>query len=80
MICQTVRFLFLPEIQELSLIHILSKDRLKGIRYLATGAEVPVSTSWVHSDYPDIVFADLGLDPVLPDQTDTVLDVILTEE
>ena len=56
------------------------KDRLKGIRYLATGAEVPVSTSWVHSDYPDIVFADLGLDPVLPDQTDTVLDVILTEE
>ena len=56
------------------------KDRVKGIRYLATGAEVPVSTSWVHSDYPDIVFADLGPDPVLPDQTDTVLEVILTEE
>ena len=56
------------------------KDRLKAIRYLASGAEVPVSNSWVHSDYPDIVFADLGLDPVLPDQTDTVLDVILTEE
>lgn len=56
------------------------KERVKGIRYLATGAEVPVSTSWVHSDYPDIVFADLGPDPVLPDQTDTVLEVILTEE
>lgn len=56
------------------------KDRVKGIRYLATGAEVPVSTSWVHSDYPDIVFADLGPDPILPDQTDTVLEVILTEE
>jgi len=58
----------------------IDKSRLKGIRYLASGAEVPVSTSWVHSDYPDIVFADLGLDPVLPDQTDTVLDVILEEE
>ena len=56
------------------------KDRVKGTRYLATGAEVPVSTSWVHSDYPDIVFADLGPDPILPDQTDTVLEVILTEE
>ncbi|HJD25759.1 MAG TPA: alpha-L-fucosidase [Candidatus Blautia intestinipullorum] len=56
------------------------KDKVKGIRYLATGAEVPVSTSWVHSDYPDIVFADLGPDPILPDQTDTVLEVILTEE
>ena len=41
---------------------------------------MPVSTSWVHSDYPDIVFADLGPDPILPDQTDTVLEVILTEE
>lgn len=56
------------------------KDRVKAIRYLDTGAEVPVSTSWVHSDYPDIVFADLGPDPILPDQTDTVLEVILTEK
>jgi len=53
------------------------KDDVEGIRYLATGAEVPVSTSWVHSDYPDILFADLGPDPVLPDQTDTVLELEL---
>ena len=47
------------------------------IRYLASGAEVPISTSWTHSDYPDIVFADLGADPVLPDPVDTVLAVKL---
>lgn len=55
----------------------IKKEDVKGIRYLASGAEVPISTSWVHSDYPDIVFADLGLDPVLPDEVDTVLEVIL---
>ena len=47
------------------------------IRLLATGKEIPISTSWVHSDYPHIVFADLGLDPVLPDSIDTVLSVEL---
>ncbi len=53
------------------------KDDVEGIRYLATGAEVPVSTSWVHSDYPDVLFADLGSDPELPDPVDTVLDVVM---
>lgn len=58
----------------------IDKEQVESIRYLATGAEVPVSTSWVHSDYPDIVFADLGPDPVLPDPVDTVLEVVLKEE
>ena len=31
------------------------------------------------SNYPEIVFADLGLDPVLPDPVDTVLEVTLKE-
>lgn len=50
-------------------------DDVEGIRYLATGAEVPVSTSWVHQDYPDILFGDLGPNPILPDPIDTVLEV-----
>ena len=58
----------------------IEKNQVESIRYLATGAEVPISTSWVHSDYPDIVFADLGPDPVLPDPVDTVLDVTLRED
>lgn len=55
----------------------LKREEIRAIRNLATGAEVPISTSWVHSDYPEIVFADLGPDPVLPDEIDTVLEVIL---
>lgn len=57
----------------------LDKKKVKKIRALATGYEIPVSTSWVHSDYPDIVFADLGPDPVLPDEIDYVLKVEMEE-
>ena len=55
----------------------LRAEDVAGIRLLSTGHEIPVSTSWVHSDYPDIVFADLGPNPVLPDPVDTVLKVML---
>ena len=55
----------------------IDREKLKKIRLLSTGAEIPVSTSWVHSDYPQIVFADLGEDPILPDTVDTVLEVEL---
>ena len=55
----------------------IKEEEIQAVRYLATGAEVPISRSWVHSDYPDIVFADLGPDPVLPDAIDTVLEVIM---
>lgn len=57
----------------------LKRKEVRAIRYLATGAEIPVSDSWVHSDYPDILFADLGPDPVLPDEVDTVVEVVLRE-
>ena len=57
----------------------LKREEIQRIRWLATGAEIPISTSWVHSDYPEIVFADLGPDPVLPDETDTVIEVVLKE-
>ena len=53
----------------------LQKDKVKRIRALATGYEIPVSTSWVHSDYPELCFADLGAEPSLPDPVDYVLEV-----
>jgi alpha-L-fucosidase len=55
----------------------IKHDQVKSIRMLYTGHEIPVSKSWVHSDYPDMVFADLGPNPVLPDLIDTVLEVEL---
>lgn len=58
----------------------LKREKVRAIRYLATGAEIPISTSWVHSDYPDILFADLGADPRLPDEIDTVVEVLLHRE
>ena len=51
------------------------KSKIAGIRRLSDGSEVKLSTSWVHSDYPGLAFADLGEDPVLPDPVDTVLEV-----
>lgn len=57
----------------------LEKDTVQAIRRLADGTEVLLSTNWVHSDYPDVVFVDLGPDPVLPDTTDTVLEVRLKD-
>ncbi len=55
----------------------LKKEQVESLRLLDGGRPVPVSASWVHSDYPEILFADLGEDPVLPDPVDTVLEVRL---
>lgn len=55
----------------------LNPSRIRSVRRLWDGAEVKLSTSWVHSDYPEVCFLDLGPDPVLPDETDTVLKVTL---
>ena len=55
----------------------LKKDQVASMRLLASGKPVSVSTSWVHSDYPEILFADLGENPVLPDPVDTVLEIHL---
>ena len=55
----------------------LRKDQVESLRLLADGKPVSISTSWVHSDYPDILFADLGPNPVLPDPVDTILEIRL---
>lgn len=57
----------------------LKPGQVKKIRMLATGREVPVSHAWMHNDYPDMVFADLGTNPILPDPVDTVLEVEIEE-
>lgn len=53
------------------------KEEIGRVRMLADGAEIPLSDSWVHSDYPDITFVELGPDPVLPDPVDTVMEITL---
>ena len=57
----------------------LRHEDVASVRLLADGSEVPISRNWIYSNYPDIVFADLGPDPMLPDPVDTVLAVTLKE-
>ncbi len=57
----------------------LKKEQVQQVRMLATGAEAPLAVGWIYNNYPDVVFADLGPDPVLPDPVDTVLEVTLKE-
>ena len=56
----------------------LQKSRIRSATRLSDGSEIQISTSWVHSDYPDVCFLDLGPNPVLPDPADTVLKIELT--
>ncbi|MCD8074475.1 MAG: alpha-L-fucosidase [Lachnospiraceae bacterium] len=55
----------------------VKREDVEAIRYLESGAEIPVKSDWVYADYPDIVFASLGANPVLPDPVDTVIEVVL---
>lgn len=57
----------------------LRKEEIDCIRWVASGAEAPIAKGWIYNNYPDVVFADLGPDPVLPDPVDTVLEVTLKE-
>ena len=57
----------------------LRKSRIRAATRLFDGSEIQISSSWVHSDYPDVCFLDLGPDPVLPDAADTVLKIELME-
>ena len=57
----------------------LKREQVGRITVLANGCEVPVSDTWITGNYPDVVFADMGEDPRLPDRTDTVLKVEVRE-
>ncbi len=57
----------------------LRKEQIDAVRWVATGAEIPLAKGWIYDNYPDVVFADLGPDPVLPDPVDTVIEVTLKE-
>ena len=46
-----------------------------GARWLHSGRPAELAEDWVSGNYPHLVFARLGENPVLPDGTDTVLKV-----
>lgn len=55
----------------------IQKEDIQSAVLLCDYSQCPISTSWVHSDYPDITFLDFGPDPTLPDPTDTVVKIVL---
>ncbi len=55
----------------------IRKEEIESAVLLHDYSQCPISTSWVHSDYPHITFLDLGPYPNLPDQTDTVVKITL---
>ena len=57
----------------------IDRNRIRRIRVLESGHEVHIVTHFNYSDYPDVVFADLGEDPVLPDPVDYVLKVEVSD-
>lgn len=58
----------------------LRKEDIASITMLESGKEISISSSWLCADHPDICFMDLGTDPLLPDQTDTVVKITLKKE
>lgn len=56
----------------------IRRDSIERMRLLASGAEVKVSDSWTHSDYPQIAFADI--EPLEVQGPDTVLEIVLKDE
>lgn len=53
------------------------REDVKKIRLLSDGTEIAVLDNWIVNNYPDVVFVSLGSSAVLPDETDTVIEVEL---
>ena len=58
----------------------IPKDKVKSMRLLFDGSELKMSGGWCESNYPDVVFVNVTDTPYLPDEVDTVVEILLTEE
>lgn len=57
----------------------IRRERVKAVRLLEDGSELEIQNNWIVNNYPDIVFVDISATPHLPDETDTVVEIILKE-
>ena len=55
----------------------IQRDRVKRMRLLQDGSELPLADNWIVNNYPDMVFAPVTDTPFLPDEVDTVVAVDL---
>ena len=54
-------------------------DDVEKIILLDDQRELKVEQTWITDNYPEIVFTSLGENPLLPDETDTVIEVTLRQ-
>lgn len=52
------------------------RDRVKAVRLLSDGSELKIADDWLVNNYPDIAFVNITDSPYLPDDIDTVVEVI----
>ena len=61
----------------------IDPDKVKSVRLLSSGAEIPVIKSWATANYPGFLFISFGTDPIgtypLPDPIDTVVEIELLD-
>lgn len=57
----------------------IDRKRVKRIRSLSHGHELPIVTHFTYGDYPDVIFVDMGPSTMLEDDIDTVLDIELVD-
>jgi alpha-L-fucosidase len=57
----------------------LKPEQVESIRLLSSGAQMKIEKDWITNNYPDHVFTSFGPNPVLPDETDTVVAVRLKD-
>ena len=55
----------------------IREEDIEKIRLLHSNAQLRIEKGWITNNYPDMVFVVLGSSPVLPDETDTVIEVTL---
>lgn len=55
----------------------VKESEIEFIRLLSSGAELPYAKDCFAANYPNMTFVSLGENPVLPDETDTVIHVRL---
>lgn len=55
------------------------KEQVNAVRLLADGSELKIADNWIVNNYPDIAFVDIADGPYLPDEMDTVVEIILKE-
>ena len=58
----------------------ISRDKVKAVRLLSDESELKIADNWIVNNYPDIAFVDISSSPYLPDEIDTVVEVVLEDQ